>query len=67
MDHQTLVENIVTVAKTARAYGLPIIHSTVNVTTGVNKPPVQPLLDAIGNSTFLDRTQINAWRRCRRS
>jgi nicotinamidase-related amidase len=61
MDHQTLVENIVTVAKAARAYGLPIIHSTVNVKTGVNKPPVQPLLDAIGNNEFLDRTQINAW------
>jgi nicotinamidase-related amidase len=61
MDHQTLVENIVTVAKTARAYGLPIIHSTVNVKTGVNKPPIQPLLDAIGNADTLDRTQINAW------
>jgi nicotinamidase-related amidase len=61
MDHQMLVENIVTVARTARAYGLPIIHSTVNVATGVNKPPIQPLLDAIGNSDYLDRTTINAW------
>jgi nicotinamidase-related amidase len=61
MDHQTLVDNIVTVAKTGRAYGLPIIHSTVNVKTGVNKPPVQPLLDALGTSEFIDRTTINAW------
>src|SRR5256714_1263281 len=61
MDHQALVDNIVTVAKTAKAYGLPIGHSTGNVKTGVNKPPIQPLLDALGNSDFYDRTQINAW------
>ena len=61
MDHQELVENIVSVARTARAYGLPIVHSTVNVRTGVNMPPVQPLMDAIGSSEYLDRTQVNAW------
>jgi nicotinamidase-related amidase len=61
MDHQTLVDNVVTVAKTARAYGVPIVHSTVNVKTGANQPTVQPLLDAIGGGNVLDRTQINAW------
>ena len=34
MDHQVLVEHIVKVAKTAIAYGLPIVLSTVNVQTG---------------------------------
>ncbi|MBC8087338.1 MAG: hydrolase [Phycisphaerae bacterium] len=61
MDQQTLVDNVVTTAKTARAYGLPIVHSTVNVTTGRNKPPVQPLLDAMGDDHYYDRTTINAW------
>src|SRR5260221_13137547 len=61
MDQAKLVENIVTVAKTARAYGLPIVLSTVNVRTGVNKPTVAPLLEALGNSEALDRTTINAW------
>ena len=61
MDHQTLVDHIVTVAKTAIAYGLPIILSTVNVATGKNKPTVQPLLDALGNIEAYDRTTINAW------
>ena len=61
MDHQELVDNIVTVAKTAIAYGLPVVHSTVNVKTGVNKPPVQPLLDALGGGEVYDRTTINAW------
>src|SRR5690242_13337039 len=37
MDRQLLVNNIVGVAKIGLAYGLPIIHSTVNVKTGLNK------------------------------
>ena len=61
MDHQTLVDHIVTVARTAIAYGLPIILSTVNVATGKNKPTVQPLLDVLGNIEVYDRTTINAW------
>ena len=61
MDHETLVDHIVTVAKTAVAYRLPIILSTVNVQTGANKPTVQPLLDALGNVEAYDRTTINAW------
>jgi nicotinamidase-related amidase len=35
MDRQLLVNNIVGTAKAAVAYGLPIIHSTVNVKTGL--------------------------------
>lgn len=40
MDRQLLVNNIVGTAKAAVAYGLPIVHSTVNVKTGLNKPPI---------------------------
>lgn len=40
VDRQLLVNNIVGCAKVAVAYGLPIIHSKVNVQTGLNKPPV---------------------------
>jgi len=61
MDHQVLVDDIVTVAKTGIAFGLPIVLSTVNVETGVNKPTIQPLLDALGNVKVYDRTTINAW------
>ena len=61
MDHDTLVEHVVTVIRTARAFGLPIVHSTVNVRTGRNAPPVQPVLDAVGSDTYFDRTTINAW------
>jgi nicotinamidase-related amidase len=61
MDHQELVDNIVTLAKTARAYALPVVHSTVNVRTGKNEGPIRPLLEALASDQFYDRTTINAW------
>ena len=38
MDLQRLIDNIVGVAQAGRAFGLPIVHSTVTVKTGLNKP-----------------------------
>jgi nicotinamidase-related amidase len=61
MNQELLVDHIVTVAKTGIAYGLPIVLSTVNVQTGVNKPTIQPLLDVLSNVKVYDRTTINAW------
>jgi nicotinamidase-related amidase len=61
MGHEELVKNIVTVVKTARAYELPIVLSTVNVKTGVNQPTIQPVAEACGDTPSLDRTSINAW------
>jgi len=61
MDREALVKNVVTVVKVAKAYGLPIVLSTVNVKTGVNKPTVAPLAEALGDVPSLDRTTINSW------
>lgn len=61
MDRQLLVDNIVRVAKTARAYGLPIVVSTVNVNTGLNKPMIPELQGVLTGIEPLDRTTINAW------
>ncbi len=61
MDRQLLVNNIVGVAKAAVAYGLPIVHSTVNVKTGLNKPPIGPLRKALDKVPTVDRTTINSW------
>lgn len=61
MNQKELVFNIVQTAKAAVNYGLPIIHSTVNVTTGKNKPPIQPLMDVLGAYPTFDRTSINSW------
>ena len=61
MDRQKLIDNIVGVAKIGLAYGLPIIHSTVNVKTGLNKPPIPQLRKVLDGIETFDRTTINAW------
>ncbi len=61
MDRQKLIDNIVGVAKIGLAYGLPIIHSTVNVKTGLNKPPIPQLRKVLGDIETIDRTTINSW------
>ena len=61
MDRRELVLNIVDVARAAKLYGLPIVLSTVNVSTGKNAPTIHQLTDVIGETKVLDRTSINAW------
>jgi nicotinamidase-related amidase len=61
MERQRLVSNIVRAAKVAVAYGLPVVHSTVNVKTGKNKPPIAALRKILGQFPTYDRTTINAW------
>jgi Amidases related to nicotinamidase len=61
MDRQKLIDNIVGVAKIGLAYGLPIIHSTVNVKTGLNKPPIPHLRKVLAGIETIDRTSINSW------
>ncbi|MCO8019328.1 hydrolase [Brevundimonas diminuta] len=61
MDRQLLVNNIVGAAKAAVAYGLPIVHSTVNVETGLNRPPIGQLRKVLKDYPTYDRTTINSW------
>ena len=43
MDPDLLLENIISTVKTAKAFGLPIVHSTVNVASGRQQPTVSYL------------------------
>jgi nicotinamidase-related amidase len=61
MDRRLLIDNIVRTAKLGKAYGLPIVLSTVNVKTGLNKPTIPELQDVLSDAEPLDRTTINAW------
>lgn len=61
MDRQKLIDNIVGVAQIAMTYGLPIVHSTVNVKTGLNKPPIPQLRKVLDGIPTYDRTSINSW------
>jgi nicotinamidase-related amidase len=69
MDRQLLVNHILAVAKTGVGFGLPIVHSTVNVKTGWNKPAIPPLRSVLEKYPTYDRTSINAWEdvECQRS
>lgn len=61
MDRQLLVNSIVGVAKAAKVFGLPIVHSTVNVETGLNQPPIPQLRKVLSGEPTYDRTSINSW------
>jgi nicotinamidase-related amidase len=61
MDPALLLENIVTMVKTAKLFGLPIVHSTVNVSSGQNEPTVPELAELLDASPPIDRTSINSW------
>ena len=61
MDHELLLRNIVSVARLAKAYQLPIVLSTVNVQANGQPPTLPELREVLADSVELDRTQINAW------
>ncbi len=61
MDRQKLINAIVGLARIGLAYKLPIIHSTVNVKTGLNKPPIPQLRKVLEGIKTYDRTTINSW------
>lgn len=61
MDRQLMLNNITGCARAAVTYGLPMIHSTVNVKTGLNKPPVPHIRRVLKDHPTYDRTSINSW------
>jgi nicotinamidase-related amidase len=61
MDRQLMINNIVGVAKIGLAYGLPIVHSTVNVKSGLNKPAIPQLQKVLKDLPTYDRTTVNSW------
>lgn len=56
-----LVNNVVALARTARTFDLPIVLSTVNVSTGVNADTIPQLREVLPGVDPIDRTSINAW------
>jgi len=61
VDRRELVFNIVSTARAAVNYKLPIIHSTVNVQSGRNRPPIPEIQEVLGHLPTYDRTTINSW------
>lgn len=61
MGQKELVFNIVSTVKAVVNYQLPIVHSTVNVQSGINKPTIPEIQEVLGHVPALDRTTINSW------
>lgn len=61
MERQRLVSNISRATRAAVAYKLPVVHSTVNVQNGRNKPTIAVLRHLLEPFPTYDRTSINAW------
>ena len=60
MEHNLLLDNIVSVARLGKTYDLPIVLSTVNVANG--QGPTLPELKAVlADNEEIDRTAINSW------
>ena len=61
IDRDLLLQNIISTVKTAKAFGMPIVHSTINVATGRGKPTVPELAAELEDNPPIDRTSTNAW------
>jgi nicotinamidase-related amidase len=61
LDQDLLLKNIVSTVKLAKLFGVPIVHSTVNVATGRNQPTVPALAELLEDDPPIDRTTLNAW------
>ena len=60
MDREVLVDNIVSVARLARTYDLPVVLSTVNAANGQGNT-LPEIKAALPDTPEIDRTTMNAW------
>ena len=42
MDHEELLKNAVSTVRTVKTFGVPVVHSTVNVASGQVEPTILP-------------------------
>jgi nicotinamidase-related amidase len=60
MDHELLLKNAVSTVRTIKAFGVPVVHSTVNVASGQG-PTLPELAGLLADDKPLDRTTVNSW------
>jgi len=61
MDHELLVENAASTVRTVKTFGVPVVHSTVNVASGQVQPTLPELAELLTDDPPLDRTTVNSW------
>jgi len=60
MDPALLVKNTVSTVKTIKTFGVPVVHSTVNVANGQG-PTIPEIAGLLAGDKPLDRTTVNSW------
>jgi nicotinamidase-related amidase len=60
MDRDLLVNNAVSALRTIKTFGIPVVHSTVNVASGQG-PTLPELAGLLTDDKPLDRTTVNSW------
>ena len=61
MDHDLLLKNAVSTVRTIKTFGVPVVHSTINVATGRGQPTLPELAELLTDDKPLDRTTTNSW------
>jgi nicotinamidase-related amidase len=61
VDQELLVDNIVSVARLARTFDLPVVLSTVQVASGREAPTIPELKAVLSDCPEIDRTMMNSW------
>jgi nicotinamidase-related amidase len=60
MDPALLLKNAVSTVRTIKTFGVPVVHSTVNVASG-RGPTLPELAGLLSDDKPLDRTTVNSW------
>ena len=60
MDPALLLKNAVSTVRTIKTFGVPVVHSTVNVASG-REPTLPELAALLVDDKPLDRTTVNSW------
>jgi nicotinamidase-related amidase len=61
MDRDLLLTNTVSTVRTIKTFGVPVVHSTVNVASGRGGPTLPELAGLLEDDKPLDRTTVNSW------
>ena len=61
MDPELLTKNAVSTIRTIKAFGVPVVHSTVNVEANGLPPTLPVFADLLTDDKPLDRTTVNSW------
>jgi nicotinamidase-related amidase len=60
MDHALMMKNAVSTVRTIKTFGVPVVHSTVNVAAGQG-PTLAEVAGLLTDDKPLDRTTVNSW------